>query len=60
MEHLVCLFNRFFDCNRWLAVDEEDGKVQVLLVMISPEQFAIECRKTDTKEIALANHEGYR
>ena len=29
----VCLFNRFFSCNRWLAVDEEDGKVQLLLVI---------------------------
>ena len=22
-----CFFGRVFDCNRWLAVDEEDGKV---------------------------------
>ena len=29
----VCFFNRFFNCSRWLAVDEEDGKVQVLLVI---------------------------
>ena len=28
VEFTYFFLGRIFDCNRWLAVDEEDGKVQ--------------------------------